>query len=103
SGGFNWVRPLRAIIATFGAEGEEPVVIPFATNAVEAGQTTFGHRFLAPGAIKVKRFDDYVMALERAKVVLDIDRRKDIIRADADHLAFARGLKVIHDEALLEE
>ena len=42
-------------------------------------------------------------ALEKAKVVLDLDRRKDIIRADADNLAFAQGLTVIDDEGLLEE
>ncbi len=103
SGSFNWVRPLRAITATFGAENEEPVVIPFASNAIASGQTTFGHRFLAPEAIKVRRFDDYVEALERAKVVLDIDRRKDIVRNDAEQLAFAQGLTVIADEGLLEE
>ncbi|WEJ57687.1 glycine--tRNA ligase subunit beta [Devosia sp. FJ2-5-3] len=103
SGSFNWVRPLRAITATFGTENDEPIVVPFAAAGIEAGQTTFGHRFLAPDAIRVKRFDDYVTALERAKVVLDIDRRKDIIRADADHLAFAQGLTVIADEGLLEE
>ncbi len=102
-GGLSWVRPIRAITATFGSETEEPVVIPFATNTVSSGQTTYGHRFLAPEPIRVKRFDDYVQALERAKVVLDIDRRKDIIRADADNLAFAQGLTVIHDEGLLEE
>jgi len=103
SGSFNWVRPLRAITATFGAENEEPVVIPFDSNELTSGQTTFGHRFLAPDAIKVRRFDDYVTALERAKVVLDIDRRKDIIRTDAEQLAFAQGLTVIADEGLLEE
>ena len=103
SGSFHWVRPLRAITATFGPENDEPVVVPFAAAGIEAGQTTYGHRFLAPGAIKVRRFGDYLMALERARVVLDIDRRKDIIRTDADNLAFAQGLSVIHDEALLEE
>src|SRR5215217_8243382 len=103
TGSFNWVRPLRAITATFGAENEEPVVIPFASNELVSGQTTFGHRFLAPDAIKVRRFDDYVTALERAKVVLDIDRRKEIIRTDAEQLAFAQNLTVIADEGLLEE
>ena len=103
NGSFNWVRPLRAITATFGAENEEPVVIPFASGELQSGQTTFGHRFLAPDAIRVRRFDDYVGALERAKVVLDIDRRKDIIRTDAEHLAFAQGLSIIADEGLLEE
>ncbi|MBJ7577603.1 glycine--tRNA ligase subunit beta [Devosia sp. MC532] len=103
SGTFQWVRPLRAITATFGTENDEPVVIPFTVAGIEAGQTTFGHRFLAPEAIRVRRFEDYVMSLERAKVVLDIDRRKDIIKTDADNLAFAQGLSVIHDEGLLEE
>ena len=102
-GGLTWVRPLRAITATFGTDTEDPVVIPFAVHTVTAGQTTYGHRFLAPEAIKVRRFDDYVTALERAKVVLDLDRRKDIIRSEADHLAFAQGLTVIADEGLLEE
>jgi glycyl-tRNA synthetase beta chain len=103
SGGLTWVRPLRAITATFGTENDEPQVIGFRSNTVVSGQTTYGHRFLAPAAIRVKRFDDYVQALEKAKVVLDIDRRKEIIRADADTLAFAQGLTVIHDEGLLEE
>jgi glycyl-tRNA synthetase beta chain len=103
NGGLNWVRPLRAITATFGTENDEPVVIPFESSTVTSGQTTYGHRFLAPEAIRVRRFDDYVQALERAKVVLDIDRRKEIIRTDAEHLAFAQGLTVIHDDGLLEE
>lgn len=103
NGGLTWVRPLRAITATFGTDNDEPVVIAFQSNTVASGQTTFGHRFLAPDAIRVKRFDDYVQALEKAKVVLDIDRRKEIIKADADNLAFAQGLTVIHDEGLLEE
>ena len=102
-GGLTWVRPLRAITATFGTDNDEPEVIPFAANSVAAGQVTYGHRFLAPEPIRVKRYDDYVSALEHAKVVLDLDRRKEIIRHEADQLAFAQGLSVIHDEGLLEE
>jgi glycyl-tRNA synthetase beta chain len=103
SGRFDWVRPLRAITATFGADGEEPEVIDFSIDDVTTSNITFGHRFMAPNAIKVRRFDDYVQALEKARVVLDIDRRKEMIKADAEHLAFAQGLEVIADEGLLEE
>ena len=103
NGGLSWVRPIRAITATFGADNDEPAIIDFSAGDIAAGQTTYGHRFLAPGPIRVRRFDDYVQALEKASVVLDIDRRKDIIRADAAQLAFARGLTVIDDEGLLEE
>jgi glycyl-tRNA synthetase beta chain len=103
TGRMTWVRPLRAITATFGSENEDPEIIAFEMDGLASGQTTYGHRFMAPAPIKVRRFEDYVAALERAKVVLDLDRRCDIIRADADHLAFAQGLTVIHDEGLLEE
>jgi glycyl-tRNA synthetase beta chain len=99
----SWVRPLRAITATFGPETEETEVINFRVGGIEAGRTTYGHRFLAPEPLRVKRFEDYAGALEKAYVVLDADRRKDIIRAEADQLAFARGLTVIADEGLLEE
>lgn len=103
SGKLTWIRPLRAITATFAVEGDETETIEFEIDGVKSGNTTFGHRFLAPDAIKVRRFDDYAAALEKAKVVLDLDRRMEIIRADADNLAFAQGLEVIADQGLLEE
>src|SRR6202035_5392399 len=37
------------------------------------------------------------------KVVLDPERRKDIILADARQLAFAQGFELIEDQALLDE
>lgn len=102
-GSLRWVRPLHSIVATFGPETETPETVPFAVDAIQAGTLTYGHRFLAPGAIEVRRFDDYAPALERAKVVLDADRRKDIILHDARDLAFARGLDLVEDDGLLEE
>jgi glycyl-tRNA synthetase beta chain len=102
-GALRWVRPLQSIVATFGPETETPDVVPFAVDGIVASTTTYGHRFLAPEAIEVRRFDDYVRSLERAKVVLDVERRKDIILHDARDLAFARGLELVEDEGLLEE
>src|SRR5208282_5968271 len=78
-------------------------IVPFDVDGIAAGDTTWGHRFMAPQPIKVRRFDDYAEALHKAKVVLDADRRKAIILADAQSLAFARGLELIEDEGLLEE
>ena len=98
-----WVRPLQSIVCTFGPETEEPEVVRFEVDGIASGDVTHGHRFLAPGAIRVRRFDDYAPALERAKVVLDADRRKDIILHDAKDLAFAQGLELVEDEGLLEE
>ncbi|MFL5131595.1 MAG: glycine--tRNA ligase subunit beta, partial [Microvirga sp.] len=102
-GSLRWVRPLHSIICTFGPETEDPEVVRFEVDGIAAGDVTKGHRFLAPGEIRVKRFDDYAPALERAKVVIDTDRRKDMILHDAKDLAFAQGLELVEDEGLLEE
>ena len=102
-GSLRWVRPLQSILCTFGPETEEPVVVDFEVDGIRAGNVTRGHRFHAADEFRVRRFDDYVAGLEKTFVVLDAERRKDMIRHDAENLAFARGLEVVPDEALLEE
>jgi glycyl-tRNA synthetase beta chain len=103
SGRLTWVRPLHSILATFGPETEEPDVVAFNVDGIAASDETRGHRFMAPGAIKVRRFDDYVAKLEAAKVVLDPVRRADLILTDAKHLAFAQGYELLEDDGLLAE
>src|SRR5712671_1022319 len=103
SGALAWVRPMHSIIATFGPETETPDIVPFTVDGIAAGNVTRGHRFLAPDVIRAQHFDDYAAKLERAKVVLDPARRRDIILTDAKHLAFAQGFELVEDQALLEE
>lgn len=98
-----WVRPLHSIVATFGPETEEPEVVPFEFDGIASGQTTRGHRFLADESFEVRRFDDYAASLEKHKVVLDADRRKDMILNDAKDRALALGLELVEDPGLLEE
>ncbi|MBM7488615.1 glycyl-tRNA synthetase beta chain [Bradyrhizobium sp. GM2.2] len=102
-GSLSWVRPLHAITATFGLETEEPDVVKFSVDGIEAGQTTYGHRFMAPSAISVRRFEDYEAKLKAAKVILDPQARKDIIFADAKELTFAQGFELVEDQVLLDE
>jgi glycyl-tRNA synthetase beta chain len=98
-----WVRPLHAIVATFGMETEEPDVVKFALDGIETGQTTYGHRFMAPAVIPVRRFEDYQAKLHAAKVVLDPQARKDIILAEARTLAQAQNYELVEDQVLLDE
>ncbi|KQY48426.1 glycine--tRNA ligase subunit beta [Rhizobium sp. Root483D2] len=102
-GSLRWVRPLQSIVCLFGPEHEETQVIPFTVGDITASNVTYGHRFHAPEAITVRRFADYIEKLEKAKVVLDAERRKQIIAADAANIAFASGLELVEDEGLLEE
>ncbi len=103
SGALRWVRPLQSIVCLFGSETEETRVVPFEVDGIVASNVTYGHRFHAPEAITVRRFDDYVAALEKARVILDAERRKEIIATDARNIAFANGLELVEDEGLLEE
>jgi glycyl-tRNA synthetase beta chain len=103
SGSLNWVRPLHSIVATFGPETEEPEIVRFEVGGIASGDFTRGHRFMAPGEIRIKRFDDYVSKLEKAKVVVDPARRAQMILTDAKNLAFAQRFELVEDEGLLAE
>ncbi len=98
-----WVRPLRGIVCTLSTQHDATEIAPFAVDGLASGDVTYGHRFMGPEPIAVRRFDDYADALQKARVVLDADRRKAIILADAKSLAFAQGLDLVEDEGLLEE
>jgi glycyl-tRNA synthetase beta chain len=98
-----WVRPLRGIVCTLATPHDAAEIVSFEIDGIASGDKTWGHRFMAPQPFHVRRYDDYVDALQKAKVVLDADRRKAIILADAKNLAFAQGLTLVEDEGLLEE
>jgi glycyl-tRNA synthetase beta chain len=98
-----WVRPLQSILCTFGPETEDPAVIPFTVDGIAAGDTTRGHRFMAPATFRVRRMDDYLTNLEKAFVVADPEERKRRILADARNLCFAQGFELVEDEGLANE
>ncbi len=98
-----WVRPLRGIVCMLATQHDAAEIVSFEIDGIAAGDVTWGHRFMAPAPIHVRRYHDYVDALHKAKVVLDAERRKAIILAEANELAFAQGLTLVEDEGLLEE
>jgi glycyl-tRNA synthetase beta chain len=102
-GALTWVRPLHSVVATFGPETEEPDIVPFEVGGIKAGNETRGHRFMAPAPFTVRRLADYMAKLDKAKVVLDAERRRQIILTEAKQLAFAQGLELVEDDGLLAE
>lgn len=98
-----WVRPLRSILCTFGPETEDPEVVSFEVDGIKSGDVTYGHRFMAPEPLRIRRFDDYTDKLNAAKVVLDSARREEIILEEAKNLAFSQNLDLVEDSALLHE
>jgi glycyl-tRNA synthetase beta chain len=98
-----WVRPLRGILCTLATPHDVAEIVPFEIDGLASGEVTWGHRFMAPEPITARHYEAYADALQKARVVLDADRRKAIILADARSLAFAQGLELVEDEGLLEE
>ncbi|MDJ0614022.1 MAG: glycine--tRNA ligase subunit beta [Rhizobiaceae bacterium] len=103
SGSLKWVRPLQSILCLFGPETEAMEIVDFEVDGLRSGNSTRGHRFMAPEMFDVTHFDDYAAKLEKTFVMLDAETRKDTIRAEAQNLAFAKGLELVEDEKLLEE
>ncbi|WP_028711840.1 glycine--tRNA ligase subunit beta [Paracoccus sp. J55] len=102
SGSLRWVRPLHSILCLLSDESGAAVV-PLEIDGIRAGNTTRGHRFMAPDEIAVSGFEDYAARLRRARVMLDSAEREAAIRQEAANLAFARGWEIVPDEGLLTE
>ena len=102
SGTLRWVRPLHSILCILSDEAGAEVV-PLEVDGIVSGDTTRGHRFMAPDAFSVTNFEDYAAKLRRAKVMLDTGEREAAIEQEAANLAFARGLEIVEDTGLLAE
>ncbi|MGB7480580.1 MAG: glycine--tRNA ligase subunit beta [Burkholderiaceae bacterium] len=93
----HFVRPAHRLIALHGDQ-----VVPVSLLGLQAGRTTLGHRFLAPGELTIGAPDSYAATLaERGKVVAGFGERRERIRAGL--LAAAGADQVLMPEALLDE
>ncbi len=102
SGPMRWVRPLHSILCILNDETGAQVV-PLEVEGITSGDTTAGHRFMAPARFSVSSFEDYAAQLKRAFVVLSPGERAEHIWNDAQNMAFAAGLEVVEDKGLLAE
>lgn len=75
SGEVRFSRPVRWLVALFGGE-----VVPVRFAGLEAGRSTYGHRFLAPGAQELPSAGEYALAMERGRVIADQDERARLLR-----------------------
>jgi len=96
-GALRFVRPIRWLLAMYDGR-----VVPFAVDGLKTDNKTYGHRFLAPRAVRVRSFQEYVEKLEERFVIVDSSRRRELVRALATEAAAAvKGQPVL--EAVLVE
>jgi glycyl-tRNA synthetase beta chain len=96
--GDRFPRPVRWLLAFYGS-----AALSFTFAGVLSGRETFGHRLLSPGPITVGSIDDYFDSLGRNRVILDQEKRREMIREELAEKAAAVGGRPLIDEALLEE
>ncbi|MBX3502123.1 MAG: glycine--tRNA ligase subunit beta [Alphaproteobacteria bacterium] len=128
----SWVRPLQQILCVFngvplkggivenradspdfyfdaaaqGGTGSRFVFVESPRESdiiVPARETTRGHRFMAPGEIRVEGYTDYVRKLKQAYVMVDAEERKAVIRTKAETACREAGVTLVKDDGLLAE
>lgn len=99
---FAWVRPLQSVLALLDGKTLAGG-IDLGGSTLAFGDTTQGHRFLAPARFAVTNFADYQAKLLAAKVLLDPAQRRAKILADLEAKAKALGLTLRDDPGLLDE
>ncbi len=90
-----FMRPVHWLLAMLDER-----VLEVEAAGVRSGATSRGHRFLAPGEVRLRHADDYVDALRKAFVLVDPDERDRATWAAAGEAAAKEGLRA-HDDAAL--
>ncbi len=93
-----FARPIHWIVALFNG-----AVVPFTYGNIDSGDTTRGHRFMAPASIRVTDCASYLEALKKARVVIDQNQRKKMIIEKLHELAKKAGGVPDADDKLLQE
>ncbi|MFM8558028.1 MAG: glycine--tRNA ligase subunit beta, partial [bacterium] len=97
AGDYRFGRPVRWLLALLGGE-----VLPVRAFGLQAGRTTFGHRFLHPGTLEVATPSAYLDALRTARVIADPAERRAAVVAQITSEAERAGGRVVADDELTD-
>lgn len=93
-----FARPIRWMVALLNDN-----VLEVDLEGIKSSNVTKGHRFLGEREFEVNSIEEYFEKLENNYIVLDQNKRKEMIRNQAIEVANFLGGEVEFDEDLLEE
>jgi glycyl-tRNA synthetase len=96
--GVSFSRPVRWIVALFGAQA-----IPFEYAGILAGSVSRGLRPLRSPDLVLGSVDTYIDHMRAQGIILDVEERRAVIREQATALAAHIGGTIPDDPALLDE
>lgn len=97
NGTLRFVRPIHWILALL-----DGATIHFDIEGIKSGNITKGHRFLSPGSFVIKEIPSYIYLLENNYVIVDQEKRQEIIEAGINGLSSSVEGEALKDEALLD-
>jgi glycyl-tRNA synthetase beta chain len=92
-----FVRPIRWIFCLYRLK-----TVPFKLENVKSGSKTRGHRFISPKPFQVKNWDEYINGLEERFVILDGEKRKEIIKKGIEQISKEIAGIPLQDDELLQ-
>ena len=98
SGRDEFPRPVHWVLAVL-----DSAIVPLTLFGIESGNTTFGHRFMAPGSIELQSASEYRDRLVSAYVIADFEARKSATWSTIQSTAESNGVTVEADDTLLTE
>lgn len=100
-GNTSFARPIHWLLALYGGD-----IIDFQVDDIKSGDITRGHRFMAPGLLKVKDYSQYVDVLRQNYVLVEIGERREAvieeIRKAASERSGVEGARILEDEELID-
>ena len=93
-----FVRPVRWLVALLDDQ-----VIPVEFATVQSGNVSRGHRFLGESEFVIANPADYVATLEKNLVMVDQNKRREVIKEQLFAIAAEKNADIVWDDDLLEE
>ncbi|CAM5793649.1 glycine--tRNA ligase subunit beta [Brevibacillus borstelensis] len=93
-----FVRPIRWLVALFGAE-----LVEMEIAGVKTGNVTRGHRFLGSQAVSLQAPAEYASRLAEEHVIVSAEERRSLIVEQIRRLEKENGWRIPMDEGLLDE
>jgi glycyl-tRNA synthetase beta chain len=92
-----FARPIQWLLSLFA-----DTTLPVQIEGLTSSNTTRGHRFHHPEEIEIQSINHYLQTMEKVHVVVDQDKRREMIRSQINDAAQTSGGQVVADEDLLE-
>lgn len=93
-----FLRPIRWIVSLLNDQ-----VLNFDLEGIKVSNVTKGHRTLGHSQIEIDKIDNYESLLEENFVIVDEEKRRNIITKGLNKLSKGKGGNYISDEDLLDE